>query len=98
MPIKFDTLDELKAFYRTFKLSGKSIDELDLPEAPKKRGRKPGVKVAAKVDSSTADTAEAPKKRGRKPGTKVVATAVKKATLMNWICLKHPKSAVVNPA
>jgi len=37
MPIKFDSLEELKAFYTAFKLSGKSVDEL---EAPKKRGRK----------------------------------------------------------
>ncbi len=49
MPITFDTLDELKAFYRTFNLDSRadnghnklSIVTLD---EPKKRGRKPGSK------------------------------------------------------
>jgi hypothetical protein len=54
MPITFDTLDELKAFYRAFSLEEKagngrtqkaSITSLE-DEQPKKRGRKPGVKMA----------------------------------------------------
>lgn len=54
MPITFDTLDELKAFYRAFSLEEKAGNgykksvALQEPEdeQPKKRGRKPGVKMA----------------------------------------------------
>lgn len=73
MAIKFDTLDELKAFCANFQLTGPGVEPA---EVPKKRGRKPGSKNKT-IRSATVDTLEAPKtaapqtdaprKRGRKP-------------------------------
>jgi hypothetical protein len=70
MPITFDTLDELKAFYRAFSLEDKkatsksNTDLLSEPETilPKKRGRKPGQTL---IKQATVE--KAPKKRGPKP-------------------------------
>ncbi len=67
MAIKFDTLEELKAFCVNFQLTGKSDDAV---EAPKKRGRKPGSKNKAILLVTTDDTIQSPKKRGRKPKLK----------------------------
>lgn len=63
MAIKFDTLEELKAFCQHFRLMGQSVNMTD---APKKRGRKPGSKNKATLPLA-ADKVEMPKKRGRKP-------------------------------
>ncbi len=73
MAIKFDTLDELKAFFAQFQL----IEHGVVPAGvPKKRGRKPGSKNKT-IRPATVDTIEgpkpaapqtdAPRKRGRKP-------------------------------
>lgn len=68
MPITFDTLDELKAFYRAFSLEEKvgngrsqktAVADREEDAQPKKRGRKPGVKNAL--------AKSAPLKRGPKP-------------------------------
>jgi ribosomal protein S7 len=79
MPIKFDTLAELKAFYQAFTLSEKSSEDLPTPfenlPLPKKRGRKPGAK---NIVSSATDIT--PKKRGRKPGTKNIASGASDIT------------------
>jgi len=64
MPITFDTLDELKAFYRSFRLDG--VAATAVKEKPVK-----GPKVSRKSDE------EPPRKRGRKPGS--TAAAVKPA-------------------
>lgn len=73
MAIKFDTLEELKAFCLNFQLTVQSVDAVEStapPQAtPKKRGRKPGSKNKTTL-ALTSDTAEAPKKRGRKPKLK----------------------------
>lgn len=69
MPITFDTLDELKAFYRAFSLEDQkagSRSKLSLksePESilPKKRGRKPGQPLKQEPVEKIA------KKRGPKP-------------------------------
>lgn len=77
MPITFDTLDELKAFYRSFHLQEKNGASVLAPgkSSNGKRGRKPGTKSAAK-------TAVKPgAKRGPKPKkvTTVKASAKKAA-------------------
>ena len=69
MPITFDTLDELKAFYRAFSLEDKKVGsptKTDLPSEaeavlPKKRGRKPGQVLKKEA------VEKVPKKRGPKP-------------------------------
>lgn len=74
MPITFDTLDELKAFYRAFNLEENAGNGRTHKAAttgvenglPKKRGRKPGVKMALVKPAL---------KRGPKPK----ATSLKKA-------------------
>ena len=82
MPITFDSLEELKAFSKSFKLSNeRSVKESTAvgTDAPKKRGR-PRLNPTAVVAEApkkrgrpklnpTTVVAEAPKKRGRKPGT-----------------------------
>jgi hypothetical protein len=73
MPITFDSLEELKAFSKAFKLTNaRGVKEAGLSleaAAPKKRGRKPKAAQA---------TTEAPKKRGRKPkAAKLAEVAVK---------------------
>lgn len=67
MPITFDTLDELKAFYRSFRLdetggNGRA-PELTV-RTQGKRGRKPGSKLTVSKPGA---------KRGPKPKMKVVA-------------------------
>jgi hypothetical protein len=73
MAIKFDTLEELKAFCLSFQLTGVAVEAAELP---KKRGRKPGSKnripLPPTLATNAADTLQspqkdAPKKRGRKP-------------------------------
>lgn len=68
MPITFDTLDELKAFYRAFSLDSEKnpsrsklgmVTDTDTEASPAKRGRKPGSQNGAAIS---------PMKRGRKPG------------------------------
>jgi hypothetical protein len=67
MPITFDTLQELKEFYRVFKLeekAAKGITAATLPqirEEKPRRGRPAGYKVATVPKTE-------PAKRGRKPG------------------------------
>lgn len=71
MPITFDTLDELKAFYRAFSLEDKKagsrskseFTEDAEPVLPKRRGRKPG------QTSNKAGLEKLTKKRGPKPKT-----------------------------
>ncbi|WP_303673664.1 hypothetical protein [Vampirovibrio chlorellavorus] len=68
MAIKFDTLDELKAFCAQFQLIEHGVEPAGVP---KKRGRKPGSKnkviLPATRDAVEAPATGAPKKRGRKP-------------------------------
>ncbi len=84
MPITFDTLDELEAFYRTFKLeegAAKSIRattpaSTHTADAPR-RGRPAGI-----VRQTESDALE-PRRRGRRPGSTVAPKAVKKATSLS---------------
>jgi hypothetical protein len=72
MPITFDTLEELKAFYQAFSLNktdtqhkqldSTTEDEPEYPQ-PKKRGRKPGSRL-----NKTA-VVQLPLKRGPKPAS-----------------------------
>ncbi|WP_303673964.1 hypothetical protein [Vampirovibrio chlorellavorus] len=94
MPITFDTLDELKAFYRAFSLeeqktSSRSKTGLQSePEIiqPKKRGRKPGQTLIKQ-----AVTEKTPKKRGPKPkapGAKKLALVKPKRDKSNTLTAK----------
>jgi hypothetical protein len=78
MPITFDTLDELKAFYRTFKLDEKLAEQAlsvalpGLREDKPRRGRPPA------QTKKVAEKQTMPTRRGRKPGSVKAAANIAK--------------------
>lgn len=94
MPITFDTLDELKAFYRAFSLEEKAGNgrtkasaarDTDFEDSqPKKRGRKPG----STLNKGT--VISMPSKRGPKPkaGVKKAAESKPKRDKSNTLTAK----------
>jgi hypothetical protein len=108
MPITFDTLDELKAFHRTFKLEEQEVRETSAAAgfataaavaapAPAKRkpGRPPGSTTAKKV---VAAPKQAPKKAAIKAKPKATAKPVKaKAVAAPAKKIKAAEPAVKRP-
>lgn len=85
MPITFDSLDELKDFYKHFKLmtekGGTALLTVPKTEAPSTGKRKPGRPPKAKSEKTAIKKADkTPKKRGRKPAAATTVKAKPKAT------------------